>query len=378
MRWAEDGRNGTVVVVAVAATLLYVASRSAAAALGGRGAARPGWRAVGHWLPIAATALVAAARGQADIAVALTFATTVCCLSFILGVLLYLSPMDTLPASRKAWPFVLPAALLSLIAGFSGHVGWVHALAMLLLGGALLSVWRDPALQEPAPVASPFSDGSAAPAPVSRTGYRAAELALAAALAIIGGWYAVSGTVRAAAAAHLFPAATLAVVILSPLVTLPMLNPAPADAPAGETGSAVSTLVAVATLNLCALVPLLTIVWLARTAFVDPAPAPPTAEVTAATRPATTTTTAAAGITTSRAAPAALEPLSFSARLDRASPLPFPLPTWRVDAVVLTVLGFVLIPVSLGRWELRRTESVGLIIGYAVYLVLVAFASVRW
>src|SRR4051812_39059644 len=112
MRWADDGRNGTVVTVAVAATLLYVASRTAAAALAGRGSGRPGWRAVGHWLPIAATALVAAARGQADVAVALAFATSVCCLSFVLGVLLYLSPMHELPAMRKAWPFVLPAALL--------------------------------------------------------------------------------------------------------------------------------------------------------------------------------------------------------------------------------------------------------------------------
>src|SRR5690242_761259 len=141
MRWAADGRNVTVVMVAVAATLLYIASRTAASALAGRGGTggagnRPGWRAVGHWLPIAATALVAAARGQADVAVALAFATSVCCLSFVLGVLLYLSPLQELPATRRAWPFVLPAALLSLIAGFSGHLNWIHALAMMLLGAA--------------------------------------------------------------------------------------------------------------------------------------------------------------------------------------------------------------------------------------------------
>src|SRR5438876_2696391 len=134
MRWADDGRAGTVVVLAVAAALLYAASRTAAAALAGRGGGRPGWRAVGHWLPIAATTLVAACRGKPDVAVALTFATSVGCLSFVLGVLTYLAPMKQLPASRRAWPFVLPAALLSLIAGFSGSVSWIHAMAMLLLG----------------------------------------------------------------------------------------------------------------------------------------------------------------------------------------------------------------------------------------------------
>ena len=36
-----------------------------------------------------------------------------------------------------------------------------------------------------------------------------------------------------------------------------------------------------------------------------------------------------------------------------------------------------MIPVSLGRWELRRAEAAGLVLGYAVYLVLVAFASIR-
>jgi hypothetical protein len=70
--------------------------------------------AIGSQCP---TALVAASRGQPDIAVALTFATSVCCLSFVLGVLLYLSPMEELPATRRAWPFALPAALLALIAG---------------------------------------------------------------------------------------------------------------------------------------------------------------------------------------------------------------------------------------------------------------------
>ena len=356
MRWADGGRVGTVLILGVAGALLYAASRTAAAALAGSGGGRnvrPGWRAVGHWVPIAATSIVAAARGHADVAVALAFATSVGCLSFVLGVLTYLAPMDQLPAARRAWPFVLPAALLALIAGFSGHVSWLHAVAMVLLGIALMSVWRDPSLQEPAPTPSPFADSDSQPLPKAGW-FRIAELLVAIALAVVGGWYAVDGTVRAAAAARLFPAATLAVVILSPLVTLPMLNPAAPDSPAGQTASTVSTLVAVGLLNLCALLPLLSFLWLFKTAFAAPGDA--------------------IGVSTAATNPTSVSLFSF---LAASKPLPFPLASWRVDAVVLTVLGFILIPVSLGRWELRRAEAIGLIVGYAAYLVLVAFASVR-
>ena len=347
MRWAEDGRAGTVVILAVAGTLLYIASRTAAAALAGHGAARPGWRAVGHWLAIAVTALVAAARGQPEIAVALAFATSVSSLSFVLGVLTYLAPMDQLPPSRRGWPFVLPAALLPLIAGFSGHFTWVHALAMTLLGGALVSTWRDPTLREAPAAASPFADAEAQRTP-RRVWVGAAEIVLAVALAVVGGWYAVNGTVRAAAASRLFPAATITVVILSPLLTLPMLNPGPPESARAQTASTTSTLVAVALLNLCALLPMLTFVWYLKTGiptFAGPAASATTVPVAAADQV--------------------------------GQPLPFPLATWRVDAVVLTVLGFIMIPVSLGRWELGRWEAIGLVLGYAIYLVLVALASIR-
>ena len=355
MRWADDGRAVTVVILAVAGTLLYIASRAAAAALAGHGTARAGWRAVGHWVPIAAAALVAAGRGNADVAVALAFATSVACLSFVLGVVTFLAPADRLPASRRGWPFVLPAALLALIAGFSGHITFIHAGAMLLLGGALLSVWRDPELLEGPDRPTPFSDAGPDHRNHRPAWFRAAELALAVALAAVGGWYAVNGILRASAEASLFPPATLTVVILSPLVTLPMLNSGPPEVVRAQTASSMTTLVAVALLNLCALLPLLTFTWYARTAFVpsDPGPSATTASSQPVSQP---------------------PPFGF---LDRARPLPYPLPTWRVDAVVLTVIGFMLLPVSLGKWELRRRESVALIVGYAIYLVLVALASLR-
>jgi hypothetical protein len=343
MRWAEDGRGTTLAIVALAGVALYAASRTAVGVLAGDGPNRAGWRAVGHWLPVAAVALVAAALGHPDISVALAFGTSIACLAFVLGVLTYLAPMEDLPPTRRAWPFVLPAALLPLIAGFSGQFAWIHALAMALLGFALLSAWRDLALRG-GEGAVPLADTGGTSHP--RPGWLfAAEMALALALAFVGGWAAVVGTLRASAATRVFSPGLVTVAILGPLVTLPMLNPGPAERARAHTASMASTLVAVTLLNLCALLPLLTIFWYVKTGLAAPAPA------------ATT--------------------LGLSALGGAGQPLPYPLATWRVDAVVLTVLGFVLVPVSLGRWELGRWEGFGLVLGYAMYLILEAAVTVR-
>src|SRR2546423_5141083 len=160
MRWAEEGRGATLAVMALAGVTLYAASRTAAGVLAGYGDGRTGRRAVSHWIPVAAVAVVAAGLGHPDISVTLTFATSVASLAFVLGVLSYLAPMEHLPPTRRAWPFVLPAALLPLIAGFSGQFTWVHALAMSLLGGALLSTWRDPALREGDGDIGPFAESA--------------------------------------------------------------------------------------------------------------------------------------------------------------------------------------------------------------------------
>jgi hypothetical protein len=45
--------------------------------------------------------------------------------------------------------------------------------------------------------------------------------------------------------------------------------------------------------------------------------------------------------------------------------------------VILIVLGFALIPITLGRWTLSRIEAGVLIFGYAFYLAMVAVLSTR-
>ena len=328
----------------LAGVALFAASRTAAGALA-RGWAQPGRRALGYWLPVAVTCLVALGLGRPDVAVALAFSTSVAALSFVLGVLTYIAPMEAAPASRRAWPFVLPAALLALVAGFSGEFNWVHALALLVLGGAVYSAWGEAARGEAE--VPPVAEVAAEPAAGERPRWLTpVELVLAVALAAVGGWAAVMVAERAAASVPLVSTRLVAVVVLTPMLALPMLTSVPADRAAAHTASMSSTLVALALLNLCGLLPLLTIAW----------------HVKGVVAAAGQNAYAAGGAAAAAAHPA---------------PMPFPLTTWRVDAVVLTVLGFAMIPVALGRWELRRWEAIGLVAGYALYLAVSAAVSVR-
>jgi Ca2+/Na+ antiporter len=350
MQFGGDGRGGTLALAAVAAVALYAASRTAADALarrdrGGAG----GLRAVGHWLPIAVTALVAAQLRRPEIAVALAFSTSVAALSFVLGVLTYIAPMGPAPVSRRAWPFVLPAALLALVAGFSGQFTWVHALAMSVLGGAIYSAWREAVARGQAEAVVAAVAAADAPAGHVRPAWvTGAELVLATALALLGGWAAVTLASRAAATVPLVTTRLVTVGVLAPLLSLPMLRASPPDRAPAHTSSMASTLVALALLNLCGLLPLLTVIWHLHGGA------------------ANATTVADAGLSHMV--------LSMTAN---APPMPFPLATWRIDAVVLTVLGLAMVPVALGRWELGRWEAVGLVAGYALYLAISAAVSVR-
>jgi Ca2+/Na+ antiporter len=342
MPFGNDGHGGALLLTALAAVALFVASRTAAGVLG-RSGARPGLRALGHWIPIAVTCAVALWLKHPEVAVALAFSTSVAALSFVLGVLTYMAPMDPPPASRRAWPFVLPAALLALVAGFSGQFNWVHALAMLVLGGAVYSAWRE------ASAAGAAEPPYAEPAPVRPAWLSAAEIALSVALAIVGGWAAVTLASRAATTIPLVSTRLVAVAVLTPLLCLPMLGAAPPERAPAHTSSMASTLVALALLNLCCLVPLLTIAWQVGGGIA-----------------------AAARATDGAYASNVL--VSVGAH---APAMPFPLATWRIDAVVLAVLGFALVPISLGRWQLGRWESIGLVAGYALYLAVSAAVSVR-
>lgn len=346
---------------------LYIGSWAAADALSRRGdrglpAGRlPGRLAVGHWGPVALVALLAAASGRADIALGVVFGTTVAVLALGVGVVTYLAPPDALPPTRRAWPFVLAGALLVLVAGFSGRLTPVHGVMLLLLGVAVLGVWRAAAAEDVA-VERVLSRGAAGPAdelrelpPPGDRGLRIAQAVLAVGVAAAAARAAVDGAVVGDNTSRVFRAALLAAGVLSPLLTLPMLATGTDLAQRDRSAEASGAFAGVALLNLFALLPAVILVWYVRT-FAAAGPwRPPVAP------------RSAGGFR--------ILWLHLSSLYARGQPMPLPVSVWRVDVVLLAVLGLLLVPVALGRWVIGRLEATGLVLAYAAYLATTAWLS---
>lgn len=318
----------------LAAGMLYAASRAAVIALARPEGSDPGRRALGHWLPIAAVVFAAVLMHQPEIAVAIVFGTSVASLSLVLGLATFMSPLTELPATRKVWPFIFPVVLLALLAGFSGHLNWIHALMLLALGGAILGVWLQapPELQDQ-PKHSEF--------PVSRL-TAVILLLLALALSYYGARFAVIGTISTAANARSMSAPALAGTILSALLVLPMLGTTLTTAQAGHGARAITALVGTVLLNLCLTLPIAIFLWL----------------LVAEGRAHFSLGEIVAGANSSRT-------------------LPYPIIAWRIETVVLLVLAFVLVPISMGRWIISRLESTLLICGYVAYMLSVAVLGLQ-
>jgi Ca2+/Na+ antiporter len=325
-----EGRLTAGLMIILSAGGLYVAGRAAIDAIAPADGSKPGRRALCSWLPIAATALCAVLLHHPEVAVAVVFGTSVANLSLLLGLVTYLRPMQETSPRRRAWAFVLPAALLSLIAGFGGALTWEHALMLLGLGGAILAVWGDEARNRPATI--PASE----PATPERTSWqRWLQLVLAVGLAGVGGWAAVRGTVLAAQQAQMPGAALIAVSVLSPMLTLPALRTGVILAERGNGEDALAAVVGTVLLNLCLLLPAAVLLW-----YVIPGG-------------------------------------DVASVSDAVKGMPYPWGVWRVETVALVVLGLLLAPIALGQWVLGRSESALLVLAYAVYLASVAFSEPR-
>jgi Ca2+/Na+ antiporter len=376
-----------IVLLAGGMVALYIASRAAVDALVRRSDAAPGRRAVGHWMPIAVVALFATATGHSDLALGVLFATSVAVLALVGGLVGIASPAQRLEmptplvraAGQRAWLFLLPASLLTFMAGYAGHLTWFHAITLGLEGLVIWSIWLDPP-QTPLPPTDPAEEHPQPPA-ARRSMLRMVQLLLAIAVAAVGAWALVHG---ATIGVRQVPRATeglLAAAVLGPILILPIIGPCLALGTGGRVWAATGTQVGVALLNLCVLLPLVVGVWYATPAVkglfqasrqvaaatTQPArpraAAPPT--TAAAAQPAREDFTAAAALTRAAAAAAA-----------QARPLTFPLGIWRLDNVLLIVLGFILLPVALGRWTMGRGESVALLLGYGFYIVINAMVAV--
>jgi Ca2+/Na+ antiporter len=344
MDWVAviSDRDVGMLTLAGAVVLLYVATRVATGALLRPGEADPGRRALAQWLPIVLVTLLAVAQGHGGAAVAVIFATSVFGLSLVLGVVAVQAPVaPPVVRWRRVWPFILPAGVLALLAGFRGHLTLTHALVFALQGLVVWAVWREPrgAAEQMLdfPPAHPLAGGN----PDGRESWmRAVELALAVLAAVVGAWLAVRGVVHIGLTTRGVTAGVATVALLAPGVMLPMVATGSRLALRGQGSAAASAVVGVALLNLCVLLPAAILLWHGLPALAE------------WWRPE------AAGA------------------WERGR-LVVPLGVWRVDSIVLIVLGLVLLPVALGRWSLGRREGLGLIAGYALYFVLTVLQAGR-
>ena len=359
----------SVALLAVAAVALYLASRTAADALAGTVDQRPtaGRLALGHWLPVAVLAVVAAATGQFAVAVGIVFATAVGCLSLGLGTLAAVAPrpVGAPSAARRTWPLLVPAALMSLLAGFYRTVRPWDAAALAVVAACVLAVWCD----RPAVAVDGASDAAPDAVPVRRlpVPLRGLQLVVAVALAVIGAGLAVLGLTGSAAAAEAANPGLLTATVLAPLVVLPILGTAADLAARGPPAAsqAASALVGVALLDACGGLPIVVAVAAARANLIDKLAANPDLLWGWHDWPRWLGVAAAVPPATLPAAPPSDVLFSFHV----VPPVvPFPLAVWRVDVVVLLALSAALVPVALGRFALTRAQGVALIVGYAAYL----------
>ena len=315
-----------------------------------------GLRVLGHFLPIAAASLVAMFLGGTDVAVGIVFGTSVGALTTVVGIASLAQPVEAGPRKwTRLWPFALVAALIVFVAGFKGTFQWHDAVALLTEGVVIVGLWLE--LGEGASRATSTGDAYAqvlsgsstldyeTPRPWRpwridwpKTALTLGELALIGALLWVASLAAARGAVRTGGVSARGPgvsASALAGSVISLALVLPMTWGAWRRAERGRSWSPVSTQVGVVLLNLCALLPALILLPYAA------------AKLPGLSRWAG-------------------DALAYGEGTPR--PLLFPAPMWRIDNVVLLIVGALLLPVALRRWNLGREEGLVLIAGYFFYL----------
>lgn len=338
-----------------AALTFYIAARTGADALTRR-RAHPRDAASGlvvaHWLPTAAVVAMMV-RDQPEGAVSMIFASSVACLTLALGTVLLSAPAPLSPDAladaphRRAWPMLLPAAVLALLAGFSARLTPKHALIFALQGVVALVLWSD---DRDARAAAPH-DVISSPTSAERSRGGAAPVVLEAilwiGLSLTGGWLANRAATDLIRDVPRLTVGIISAMMLAPAVTLPLIGTGLGLTRDGRPDSAVvSACVGCALMNLCALLPLTILA----------------AHVVNAVR---------AGGVASLASAAWLNPGPNDPSL------PFPMAVWRIDTVLLIVLGAIMLLISSNHWLPRRGEALVLLIVYGAYMLWTSVVAGR-
>lgn len=335
--WLDPGGSRFALLLLLSAGVgFFFASRAAADALFHNPHGQPIHLAVGHWLSIACVCIFAILAGRTEIALCVILATSVACLTLVLGIMAYVAPMTAPPGEGRAlWPFVLPAAVLALVSGLSGKITVVHAGAMLLLGGVLVPLVTHRSA-EPRSTLPP----NAARGPAQRIA-SSAQLAVALVLAGLAAWAAVHGAQQLHGQSRVFNASLIASALIGPSLVIPILSSSSLMAHRGQSTQAITLYTQIVLLNLCLLLPMVALLWYIRPWLIG-------------------------GMASYSDLATNLNP-----------PIIYPLLVWRLDTLVLVVLGVMLVPVWTGRWMLGRYEGIGLMIGYGMYLMLTVVMNVR-
>jgi hypothetical protein len=313
---------------------LYLSSKALGDALVGGKPNRPGWLAVGQWLPIAVLAVGAALSHRPAMAMGLIFSTSVACLSLGIGSVAFMG-IGAIPAgARKCWALLLPASLLAFFAGFRSAVSPVNAGILALEGACLLLLWND----RPDPVAESRITTQAG------RGFwiRALQTSLGLLLAGVGSWFAIHGIDRVGEGSEFASTGLLTATLISPLLVLPIIGTGTEMAQRNQSVSAVQSQVGVVLLNICGLVPMVVVAG------------------------------AICQLVSIRYLPLGQHWTIPIPRFTPApvTPAPFPLGVWRVDVPACIALSLFLLPVALGKWTLTRLQGLALMGGYVLYLLL--------
>ena len=374
--------NAAVLLLAGAAAGWYAASFTASEALaGGKLALRR--RVFAQWVPIAALALIATLAQQTNVALGVLLASSVAALSLVLGIVTISHEFGRRPTdpggfpilethgsvtvehhaatddaassqsiARRVWAFVLPTGMILLLAGFSGRLSGMHALLLAVEGLAILFLWD--ARNEYDEI-----DASALPAARHGTTRRAIEFTLAVLLALLASWAGVRATLDVSRQIGLVSGGFVSALLVAPALVLPMIGSGMMLARANLYSGAVSASVGIVLLNLCFGLPLVIGVWYAK-----PLWAGRTERLVAMVTPANGEPTTA--------------PASSPPDVNALAPDPsirFPIALWRVDTVVLILLGMVLLPLAVGRWLPGKFEGVLLVCVYIIYMGLTTWAA---
>jgi hypothetical protein len=340
---AIDYSSGLPLIIS-AGVAIYVASKALADALVAGRAGMPGRLAFGQWLPIAMLAMVAMITGRQSLAMGLIFSTSVACLSLATGAVGFFGASVVSPATRRSWAMLVPAAMLSFLAGFHSSISLFNAGLLALQGVCVLLLWIDRSDSKP----------DAVPIPLAGRGilFRLAQVILGFVLAGEGGYFAMHGVDLAAAGTEFATSGLLAATLISPLLVLPIIGTGTELAQRNQSATAIGSHVGVALLNICLLLPMVVVTDAIRQMVLR---------------------------VHDNLQVQLLQPVHFSDLLqaiqktfpmDNIAGFPFPLAVWRVDVILLIALSLFLLPVAMGKWSISKMQGLGLMLGYAFYLAL--------